>query len=167
MARRSPMNERYQKNTAPGGKTRRSAASAKPKRDLADESSKKASVPKGRSTSKQPLVINPPTPEFAYWRRVWWILLVVSLVFTFSSIAVRKWLAIPGADSYDNWVVVANILLGLGYGGIFAALYIDWTKLRSMRKEWTEQQRSGKAPKAEKAAAKKPESDADKSDDKS
>ena len=32
MARRSPTNERYQKSTAPAGKTRRSAASAKPKR---------------------------------------------------------------------------------------------------------------------------------------
>ena len=141
MARRSPMNERYQKNTSPAGKTRRSAASAKPKRDLAVEPTK-SSVDKksGGSSARQPLVMNPPTEEYRYWRRIWWILLASSLVVTLGSVAIQYWLS----DS-EMWTTVGRVMLGLGYGGIFAALYIDWTKLRRMRREWTEQQKSGKA----------------------
>ncbi|HSK46587.1 MAG TPA: hypothetical protein VLA05_01115 [Coriobacteriia bacterium] len=136
MARRSPQNERYQKNTAPAGKTRRSSASAKPKREAEQTGS---SAPKKKpAAARQPLVINPPTEEFRRWRRIWWMLLLGSVVFTFASLAVRQWLGQPQ---------IANILLFIGYAGIFAALYLDWTKLRRMRKEWMDLQKSGKAPK--------------------
>lgn len=138
MARRSPMNERYQKNTAPAGKTRRSAASAKPKRDQGKGSSSPSKKP---AEKRPPLVMNPPTEEFRRWRRIWWILLGVSLVCTFGSLAVRQWLA-PTMGS--TMITVANALLIIGYAGIFSALYIDWTKLRGMRREWMELQKSGK-----------------------
>jgi len=133
MARRNAMNERYQKNTAPAGKTRRSAASAKPKRDAG-----KSSAPaKKTASSRGPLVINPPTEEFRRLRRLWWMLLLASVIFTFSSLAVRQWF---------GQTTLANILLGIGYAGIFGALYLDWTKLRKMRREWAELQRTGKVP---------------------
>ena len=168
MARRSPMNERYQKTTAPGGKTRRSAASAKPKRDLAGESSSKSSSSKkSPGSSKQSFTINPPTEEFRRWRRVWWILLLSSLVFTLGSVAIQYWLAPAGTDGSDPWTVAGRIMLGLGYGGIFAALYIDWTKLRRMRREWAEQQKSGKVPKTEKPATGKHAAEDDSGADKS
>jgi hypothetical protein len=131
------MNARYQKNTSPSGKTRKSAAAAKPKRDsAATPASSKSS-----STKREPIVINPPTEEFRYWRRVWWILLIGSVIFTFGSLAVRQWL---GQET------LATALLAIGYAGIFGALALDWIKLRRMRREWMELQKSGKAPQPEK-----------------
>lgn len=142
------MNERYQKNTAPSGKTRRSAASAKPKRDAAESgASAKAKAKAKAAPARTPLVINPPTPEFKFWRRTWWMLLVASFVFTLGSVAVRSWLEQP---------VVATVLLVVGYAGIFAALYLDWFKLRRLRKDWMDLQKSGKVAKtAEQDSAKK------------
>lgn len=148
MARRSPMNERYQKNTAPSGKTRRSAASAKPKRDSAPGSS--SSSAKKPEAKRQPLVINPPTEEFRRWRRIWWMLLGGSLVFTFGSLAVHQWLGRTGTPG-----TIGSVLLGLGYVGIFAALYLDWTKLRRLRREWMELQKSGKVKVVETKSAEK------------
>jgi hypothetical protein len=133
MARRSPMNERYQKNTAPAGKTRKSAASAKPKRTSADAP---AAPAKKTPAARERVVMNPPTEEFRRWRRIWWILLGGSVAFTLASLAVR---------SYLQQVTVANVLLFIGYAGIFAALYLDMTKLRRLRKEWTDAQKSGSA----------------------
>lgn len=146
MARRSPMNARYQKNTGPAGKTRKSAAAAKPKR----ASSGTAEKSKSTSTKRAPLAINPPTEEFRYWRRIWWILLIGSVIFTFGSLAVRQWL---GQET------VATVLLAIGYAGIFGALALDWIKLRRMRREWNEQQSSGKALETDKKTAEKPSAD--------
>ncbi len=55
MGQRSPNNARYQKHTKPEGKTRRSAASAKPKRDAGGSatSSSKSSSKKGGSAREQ------------------------------------------------------------------------------------------------------------------
>ena len=139
MARRSPLNPRYQKHTSPSGKTRKSAAAAKPKR----EGGAAPASPKSGSAKRAPLVINPPTEEFRYWRRIWWILLIGSVIFTFASLATRQWLDQPA---------LATGLLAFGYAGIFAALALDWTKLRKMRKEWMELQKSGQAPQTERSS---------------
>jgi hypothetical protein len=140
------MNARYQKNTGPSGKTRKSAAAAKPKRASSGSPEKS----KSSATRRQPLVINPPTEEFRYWRRIWWILLIGSVVFTFGSLAVRQWL---GQET------LATIMLGIGYAGIFSALALDWIKLRKMRREWMELQKSGKVPQPESKPAEKPSAD--------
>lgn len=155
MARRSPMNARYQKNTGPSGKTRKSAAAAKPKR----ASSGAPEKGKSSATKRTPLVINPPTEEFRYWRRVWWILLIGSVIFTFGSLAVRQWLGQPGMPNADTWSMIATFMLGVGYAGIFGALGLDWIKLRKMRKEWMELQKSGKVPQPESKPAEKPSAD--------
>jgi len=144
MARRSPMNERYQKNTAPAGKTRKSAASAKPKRTGdAKGSSKTKAKPSG--SSRTTYSMNPPTEEYRKLRRIWWILLGASLLLVFASLAAGQWLKQP---------VVANVLVILAYVGMFGAFFLDWTKLRGMRKEWVDQQKSGKVPNDTKPAKK-------------
>lgn len=137
LARRNPLNERYQKDTAPAGKTRRSAASAKPKRSSASPAPK-PSPSSARGVRKpppkrQPIVLNPPTAEFARWRRIWWGLLLGATLFTLVSVGIRAWL---------QQTLLANILLAIGYGGIFAALYVDLTKLRALRRDWMESQKA-------------------------
>lgn len=149
------MNPRYQKYTEPKGQTRKSAAAAKPKKAGSSSSSKGSSSPK-KSAPRQALITDPPTEEYKRLRRIWWILLLSSVACTGGSLAARKWL--PGQT------MLAGVLLGLGYAGIFSALYLDLTKLRRMRTEWANEQKSGKAskpPKAEKTTA-----DNDTSDDK-
>lgn len=133
MARRSPMNERYQKNTAPAGKTRKSAASAKPKRSGGTGTSSKPVAKKERPSAILP---NPDTAEFRYWRRIWWVTLIASAVFTFGSLGIRQWM---------GQQLVANVMLFVGYALIFGALAIDWLKIRKLRNEWVEsQKKSGK-----------------------
>jgi len=140
MARRSPMNERYQKNTAPSGKTRKSAASAKPKR----VGSAPAAKPAAKKTRPAPVLVNPPTPEFKRMRKIWWALLITSAVITFGS-----W----GARAYLHSELLANIALGVGYAFIGGALWLDMTKIRKMRDAYIAEQKSGKA--GQKAAAPK------------
>ena len=46
------------------------------------------------------------------------------------------------------WAMQASsLVLGLAYAAIFYALYIDWTKMRPLRKAAYEQAKSGKTPK--------------------
>lgn len=127
MARRSATNERYQKFTGPAGKTRKSAAAAKPKRASSSSGSKKSSKPSA-SAKRGPLIMNPPTAEYRRWRRIWWILLIVALVLTGGSWLVRV--------NIPSLTTLSGAALGVGYASIFAALYIDWTKLRRLRLEW-------------------------------
>ncbi|NTU71506.1 MAG: DUF418 domain-containing protein [Coriobacteriia bacterium] len=144
MARRSPTNPRYQKHTSPEGKTRKSAAAAKPKKSSASSSKSSTSATK-KSTSALALK-NPDTPEFKAARRIWWITLVVGLALTAASYAL-------GAYVKTGWSRNAQaITLGLAYAAIIYAFYIDWTKMRPMRKASYEAQKSGKAPKPEKVA---------------
>lgn len=154
MARRNPMNERYGKHTAPAGKTRRSAASAKPKRAIADApSAKKRTTPAASKRSR--IVMNPSTPEFKKWRRVWWAFLILAMVL--STAAYFMW----RDESLRSW---GNYVLGAGYAMIFVALGIDWLKLRPMRAEWLKAGGAGKAAaKAERATSEKT---ADKTPDK-
>lgn len=145
MARRSPMNERYGKHTAPSGKTRKSAAAAKPKRSSASTPAK-PSQPSGSrkpAAKREPMAYNPDTPEYKKWRKIWWICLGTAFVSTGISFFVMP----PRGPSQT----IGSLLLGLGYTAIAAALYIDFTKLRKLRAEWI---KSGKAAEAGKTAEK-------------
>lgn len=140
------MNERYGKHTAPAGKTRRSAASAKPKRAIADAPSAKKS-PTTTAAKRSRIVMNPSTPEFKKWRRVWWAFLILAMVL--STAAYFMW----RDESLRSW---GNYVLGAGYAMIFVALGIDWLKLRPMRAEWLKAGGAGKAAaKAERATSEK------------
>ncbi len=140
MARRSPMNERYQKNTAPAGKTRKSAASAKPKRNSDAAPVSKSSAKKQRTSAFLP---NPDTDEFRLWRKIWWAMLISSAVFTFGSIALQRW---------TEQKTLGMVMLGVGYALIFGALAIDWFKIRKMRNEWIAAQKSDASPKSDKTS---------------
>ena len=157
MARRNPMNERYGKHTAPAGKTRKSAASAKPKRAIADApSAKKRPAPAASKRSR--IVMNPSTPEFKKWRRVLWAFLILAMVV--STAAYFMW----REESLRVW---GNYVLGAGYAMIFVALGIDWLKLRPMRAEWLKAGGAGKAAaKAERAAGEKADKATEKAADK-
>jgi len=150
MARRSATNERYQKYTSPSGKTRKSAAAAKPKRATGAAPAKA----KGKSTSSgKSGPWTPQTPEYKRLRKLWWWLLGSALVLTTASWAVRTYAPqLP--------VVVSSMMLGAAYAAIFTALYIDWTKMRKMRNEWVkagrpavEPTKSAKAEKADSSAS--------------
>lgn len=123
------MNERYGKHTAPAGKTRRSAASAKPKRAAGSEGSSSAKKPAPSSKARSRLVINPPTPEFRKWRRVWWSFLGLAMALSTASFFMWR------DDSLRVW---GNWVLGAGYVMIFVAIGIDWLKLRPLRREWVD-----------------------------
>jgi hypothetical protein len=137
------MNERYQRNTAPAGKTRKSAAAAKPKRD-AGTAGKSKSAAKKRSA----FLGDPKTEEFRQLRKVWWILLIASLVITASSIAVQE---------FTEYSKLASGLLGLGYTLIFWAVFLDFFKIRKLRKEW--QESGGKSESSAKKSEPKPPAD--------
>ena len=146
MARRSPMNERYQKWTGPKGQTRKSAAAAKPTKSNASGSSKssssKSSSSKSKSSSGSALAMrNPDTPEFRAVRKQWWAFLIAGLVLVTIAFVLLQYV-------HTTWARTAsNVFLGLAYGSIFYALYIDWTKMRPLRKAAYEQAKSGKTPK--------------------
>lgn len=124
MARRSPGNPRYQKKSGELGKTRRSAASAKPRRaagkTAASTDGKKRSKG-GKKERPRLLAPVPTTPEFRRWRKIWMGLLAAALAF--SLIAWWQRDTLPG-----------TIALVLAYGCIFGSLYIDFGQMRPLRK---------------------------------
>jgi len=139
VARRSASNERYGKNTAPAGKTRKSASAAKPKRANASGAapSKSGKSSKAAVKKRPPVVYNPNTPEYKKWRSIWWGFLGLAVVLTTASFFLMP----PRGNQQQLGV----ILLGTGYAAIAASLYLDFTKLRKMREEWM---KSGQAAEA-------------------
>jgi hypothetical protein len=137
MARRSPLNERYQKYTGPEGKTRKSAAAAKPKRASASGPSSSASKSSGsKASAARAAVVE--TPEYQAARKLWWWLLGAGLVSTAASWLLRQYV-------HATWATpVSAVFLALAYAMIFYALYIDWTRLRPQRKAAADRAKSGK-----------------------
>jgi len=141
MARRNPQNARYRKD-AQVGSTRRSASSAKPKREAGQAG---ASGGKGGSSAKSSARVpfEPDTPEFKRWRKIWLGLLVGAIVFS-----VGAW--------YTKETPVGTVLLVMAYTVLFGGLYVDFAKIRRMRKEWRAQMSGGGKPeKSEKPVDKK------------
>lgn len=117
MARRNPANPRYQKGSDVG-KTRRSAASAKPKRNAGDSPSIQSAEKKSRPRLLAPV---PDDPEYKRLRNVWIGLLAAGIV-------------LSGIAWWQQATRFGTFALALAYACIFTALYIDFTKLRHMRK---------------------------------
>jgi hypothetical protein len=127
MARRNAQNPRYQKDKL--GKTRKSAASAKPKRATGESgsksTSKSSSDEKPKSRFFQPLPV-PDTPRFKRWRKIWLGLLVAAVVFSLAAWSQRG-------------TQLGTVGLVAAYTCIFSAVYIDVTKIRRMRKEYADE----------------------------
>ncbi len=145
MSRRNPTNERYKKDSA--GHTRKSAASAKPKRDVGerttDKQRKKTGIVesgKKRSSKKifEPL---PTSPEMKKWRMIWWAYILGSLLLIAASQLTRDidW----GIGNFP----ISTILVTIAYASIFTALYIDFFKIRRLRKEMLDARNKGKSSK--------------------
>jgi hypothetical protein len=126
MAQRSPTNARYQKYTKPEGKTRRSAASAKPKRD----SGKTAAVSKSssKSAAAQRKVVVPTSPEYRKWRNIWWACLGVG--FALALVSGIAFLVLPQGTVARP---VLNGILFVCYGFLIASMFIDYKRVRPAR----------------------------------
>lgn len=161
MTQRNPMNERYQRDEHTG-KTRKSAASAKPvtkaassvriennkpapSRGLFSRSSSSSADQQKRQQEREARLkyYNPDTPEYKRWRRIWWITIVVALSLTALSFVVQ--IAIPDAT------VGSYVLLGIGYAALIFAIWIDMGKVRKMRRAYAQQMMGGKSKAATKA----------------
>lgn len=129
MARRSPTNARYQKYTEPKGQTRKSAAAAKPVRKEGGASTTAKAKPKAKGSSGPGgKFYEPDTPEYKFWRRMWWISLGTGLFFVALSFLIQYVLKAEGPMR-----VAGVVAIGLSYTAIIAAFFIDWRMLRPMR----------------------------------
>lgn len=153
MTTRNPMNERYTSDEVRKGKTRKSAASAKPATKAAasvyiepakkqpqkkgffqklagggqNEAGKKQVEPQGTTRADY---FNPPTQEYKRLRRIWWALLVVAIAFTALSFVL---------NSMDLQGPLPIVVLVIAYGSIIAALYLDFVKIRKVRQKYADE----------------------------
>ena len=140
MSQRNPMNDPYQTDEHQG-QTRKSAASMKPKTKAASsvrvapkvktkqqkKADKKAARTKQTEIDRQ--YYNPPTAEYKRLRKIWWGLLIGAIVMTALSWVGRSFL--PEAATY--------VVLGLAYVCIIGALYVDFSKIRKVRRAYQEE----------------------------
>lgn len=175
MSQRNPMNERYQNADEHKGKTRRSAASAKPATKAASsvriEGAKKpektglfgqkkrpqeSAESRAASREERARYYDPATPEYKKWRRYWWVSIAAALILTILSFALQMWLP-------ADLVWVSYVLLGLGYALLIVSIAIDVVKVRKIRKNYaanaagSRSKEATRQRKAAKAAAKKAE----------
>lgn len=150
MTQRNPMNDRYNGENRPG-KTRKSAASAKPATKAAasvhivdSKAPKKKGMFGGSSTGSKTQkqrekererdlrrkYYDPGTPEYKKWRRWWWISIAIALIFTTFSFAAQM---LPGMDA-----TITYVMLGIGYAFLIFAIYIDTAKVRKIRRQYAQ-----------------------------
>lgn len=171
MSQRNPMNDRYQTDEHQG-KTRKSAASAKPKSKAASTVHiQSTSKPKkrglfggggGNQQSKSARKLerekraelnrkyyHPPTRQYQMYRRLWWGLIIGAIVCGVITFAGQQYL--PGPMLY--------VMLAVTYLLAVAALLLDSMKIRKLRRAYQDQmERKSKdvraMEKAERAAEK-------------
>jgi hypothetical protein len=151
MSTRSPHNDRYKVDQK--GKTRRSASSAKPKRDLGDltpANATKIATPKkkrwGLAPAASPTPAFEPTQKMKQLRRIWWVLWGLSLL-----IAVGILLLQRAGSAYTQFVPFA---WGLWAASMAGAFYMEFTPIRKARMEAMEAARKGGKPSKEKESVK-------------
>jgi hypothetical protein len=150
MARRSAMNQRYQKD-AKVGSTRKSASSSKPKREAGSYTA--ASTKKAPEKKKQSFFSPLPTsPEIKKWRRVWYGLLALAVV----SYALTLY-----AQKINNEILL-TIALAVELGAVAVAVGLDLVVIRKLRNQVMADLKAGK-----KGGAKSAEKSVDKSAPKS
>ena len=137
MTQRNFMNERYQEENR-GGKTRKSASSAKPKaaraatvRDPAPKTKKQKKEEARERERKEAQKANAmqgrfeETPGYKRLRRIWWVLLVSAILCTVLSFVFQR---DEGLKGLSMGVMIA------AYALIIGAFYIDLGKIRKERK---------------------------------
>lgn len=148
MSQRNPMNDRYTTDER-RGQTRKSAAAAKPKTKAASSvhiqstqktKQQKKAEQKSKRAQQSELdrkYYNPPTQEYKRLRRIWWILLGSAIAAVALSWGFRMWFP-------DNETLYM-ITLGAAYLLIIAAFYVDFSKIRKVRRKYQEQMAATKS----------------------
>ncbi len=163
MSQRNPMNERYTEERT--GKTRKSAASAKPATKAAssvrvqgakqekpkgffaraaakanqNEAQKASDKAKKRDAREDRFAYREPdNPEYQKWRRIWWGLIILALVLTAGSMFLLN-----GVGSQAGMIT-----LGAGYIALAAAIVVDLRKVRRLRDRTYMENRSDRSKEA-------------------
>ena len=150
MARRSPMNNRYQKGTEPKGVSRKSPARAKPKRAIGEQNSGPIKSTKSKAGTRGSARTNkaadkkgsflkpmPETPEYKRYRKVWWYCLGAAFVLLILSLGL-------GQESITNALNIPESVAGpVGLAMTFMAMlmvayswYIDLKKIRPIVRDF-------------------------------
>jgi hypothetical protein len=128
VARRSPTNARYQKHGLPEGKTRKSAAAAKPKRSSGSPAAKpsagKSEYSKERKEAAMAAWRSPADPEYRRWRTIWWGIFGAAIVMLGASLVANMYFKSIQASSLLSWASLG--LLGIGF-------FLDLRKIRPIR----------------------------------
>jgi hypothetical protein len=156
MTRRSPLNKRYQNeqrsgSNETGGSTRKSAASAKIKRESSSSKSKKsatrreklmASARTGQSkqASKKGAPVMPDSEEYKKWRRIWWGLIAIALV-TLVPALIMNGTKLSGKPP---WSIVSVVLTAIAIIFVIATWVIDFKKIRPLVKQAQREAQSSK-----------------------
>lgn len=164
MSQRNFMNDRYQ-NDEHKGTTRKSAASAKPKSKAASsvrivsstktpqqkkaEAKARRKEERARQNELDRKYYNPPTKEYKNLRRAWWVVLIAAVLMVAFS-----WFA-RGIEP----VWISYVSLGLSYVLIILAFYIDFSKIRKVRRKYQAEMTAHQS-KGERAAEKKAKAEA-------
>ena len=159
MTQRNPMNERNQVEDRKGH-TRKSAASAKPKASAAStvkidtgaktprekkmERKAKEREAQEKDRQMQAKYLNPDTPEYYKWKRLWWAGLGAAVLFVLSSWLLRS--------IQPEWISL--VILGFAYVAIIFAFWVDVSKIKKITRAWREEQ-AEKERKANKGKSKK------------
>lgn len=136
MTRRSATNARYQKNSLPEGKTRKSASSAKASRAASAVPSKASSSkkPSGDSAARK-AYFSPNDPEYKRLRKIWWILLGVSFLLIIISIVIQFMFEKQQLSMIFSWTAMGVIVI---------VYYLDFRKIRPLRQAAFEAAKKGK-----------------------
>jgi hypothetical protein len=143
MAKRSPFNERYQKQNAHAGSTRKSASSAKPKRSAGTY----AAAPEKKSPAKKKQTWSemvPSTPEIKKWRRIWFVLLLIAV----AAFGLAFW----GQNIKNDFIATVGFVIELVAVGV--AIAIDLVVIRKLRTQAIKDNAAAKKGKPTKAAEK-------------
>jgi hypothetical protein len=158
VARRSPTNARYQDQSKKVGSTKRSASSAKPKREAGtgsgERTTKKSSGSGKKTASSRPS--QPTTPRIRRLRMISLGLMGVALA------AASVVAFVPGMQQNRTAVMA---LLGVWTLAFGAAVYIDFGMVRKLQKELVAGGKpKPKAPKPGKGEGTEPAADAGRDD---
>ena len=168
MTQRNPMNERYNDEKR-GGKTRKSAASAKPSAERAAtvhspapktaKQKKQEARERARAEKEKPrytvethdnrYIEN--LPQYKKLRKLWWgCILAASILIMFSILSA----------GYDQFSMLYIPCIVLGYLFVMGAFYIDFVKIRRLRREYASIAQAQGKSKESRAAQKKARAEA-------
>ncbi len=162
MTRRSAMNKRYQKGSEPTGSTRRSAASAKPKREageltkpktpakkpslrermnarakgtpLASTAAKASRPAKSSSSKSNERIPFVMTPEIKKLRRIWWIMLLIGAVLLVAVLIYNYGKLIPITQTNS---IIAVVFEAIALVLVILCWILDLKKIRPLMKQAT------------------------------